>query len=552
MAYLAQTQAGQPVLILKEGTARSRGKEAQRNNIMAARVIAESIRTTLGPRGMDKMLIDSLGDVTITNDGAAILDEIDVEHPAAKMLKEVAKTQDDMVGDGTTTAVVLSGELLKKAEGLLDQNVHPTVIVSGYRKATEKAMEVLDNISISVDIDDKETLKKVAVTSMGSKAVGAAREHFADIAIEAVRQIAEKRGDAWIADTDNIQIIKKEGKSLLDTELVKGIILDKEVVHAGMPKRLENAKIALINAALEVEKTEVSAEIRIRDPSQMKAFLDQETSMLRGMVEKVKKAGANVVVCQKGMDDLAQHFMAKEGIMAVRRAKESDMEKLSRATGGRIVTNLDDLKPEDLGFAELVEERKIGDDKMTFIEGCKDPRSVSILIRAGLERMVDEAERSMHDALSVVSDVIEKNKVVAGGGSPEAEAAKELRDYAVKVGGREQLAIEAFAESLEIVPKTLAENAGLQPIDIMVELRSAHEKPQGDRTGVDVFTGKVVDMYEKGVIEPLSVKEHATKSAAEAASMILRIDDVIAATKPKEEKPGGPAKKEEEEGESEF
>ena len=552
MAYLAQTQAGQPVLILKEGTARSRGKEAQRNNIMAARVIAESIRTTLGPRGMDKMLIDSLGDVTITNDGAAILDEIDVEHPAAKMLKEVAKTQDDMVGDGTTTAVVLSGELLKKAEGLLDQNVHPTVIVSGYRKATEKAMEVLDNISISVDIDDKETLKKVAVTSMGSKAVGAAREHFADIAIEAVRQIAEKRGDAWIADTDNIQIIKKEGKSLLDTELVKGIILDKEVVHAGMPKRLENAKIALINAALEVEKTEVSAEIRIRDPSQMKAFLDQETSMLRGMVEKVKKAGANVVVCQKGMDDLAQHFMAKEGIMAVRRAKESDMEKLSRATGGRIVTNLDDLKPEDLGFAELVEERKIGDDKMTFIEGCKDPRSVSILIRAGLERMVDEAERSMHDALSVVSDVIEKNKVVAGGGSPEAEAAKELRDYAVKVGGREQLAIEAFAESLEIVPKTLAENAGLEPIDIMVELRTAHEKPQGDRTGVDVFTGKVVDMYEKGVIEPLSVKEHATKSAAEAASMILRIDDVIAATKPKEEKPGGPAKKEEEEGESEF
>ena len=552
MAYLAQTQAGQPVLILKEGTARSRGKEAQRNNIMAARVIAESIRTTLGPRGMDKMLIDSLGDVTITNDGAAILDEIDVEHPAAKMLKEVAKTQDDMVGDGTTTAVVLSGELLKKAEGLLDQNVHPTVIVSGYRKATEKAMEVLDNISISVDIDDKETLKKVAVTSMGSKAVGAARERFADIAIEAVRQIAEKRGDAWIADTDNIQIIKKEGKSLLDTELVKGIILDKEVVHAGMPKRLENAKIALINAALEVEKTEVSAEIRIRDPSQMKAFLDQETSMLRGMVEKVRKAGANVVVCQKGIDDLAQHFMAKEGIMAVRRAKESDMEKLSRATGGRIVTNLDDLKPEDLGFAELVEERKIGDDKMTFIEGCKDPRSVSILIRAGLERMVDEAERSMHDALSVVSDVIEKNKVVAGGGSPEAEAAKELRDYAVKVGGREQLAIEAFAESLEIVPKTLAENAGLEPIDIMVELRSAHEKPQADRTGVDVFTGKVVDMYEKGVIEPLSVKEHATKSAAEAASMILRIDDVIAATKPKEEKPGGPAKKEEEEGESEF
>jgi len=553
MAYLAQTQAGQPVLILKEGTARSRGREAQRNNIMAARVIAESIRTTLGPRGMDKMLIDSLGDVTITNDGAAILDEIDVEHPAAKMMKEVAKTQDDMVGDGTTTAVVLAGELLKKAEDILDQNVHPTVIVSGYRKASLKTMEVLNKLSITVDLEDREALKNVAITSMASKAVGDAREHFANIAIDAVRQIAEKRGDSWLADIDNIQIIKKEGKSLLDTELVRGIILDKEVVHAGMPKRVEEAKVSLINAALEVEKTEVSAEIRIRDPSQMKAFLDQETNILRGMVEKIKKAGANVVVCQKGIDDLAQHFLAKEGILAIRRAKESDMEKLSRATGGRMITNLDDLRPEDLGYAALVEERKIGDDKMTFIQGCKDPRSVSILIRAGLERMVDEAERAMHDALSVVSDVIEKNKVVSGGGAAEAEAAKEVRDYAVKVGGREQLAIEAFAESLEIVPKTLAENAGLEPIDIMVELRSAHEKPKGYRTGVDVFTGKVVDMSEKGVIEPLSVKEQAIKSAAEVAFMILRIDDVIAASKPKEEKPGGPEKKEEEEErESEF
>ena len=551
MAYLTQTQSGQPVLILKEGTSRSRGKEAQRNNIMAARGIGESVRSTLGPRGMDKMLVDSLGDITITNDGAAILDEMDVEHPAAKMMVEVAKTQDDMVGDGTTTAVVLSGELLKKAEELLDQNIHPTVIVSGYRKAAQKAMEVLDRIGMEVDLDDKKTLKKVAITSMGSKAVGSAREHFADIAIDAVKQIAEKRGERWIADIDNIQIIKKEGKSLLDTELVRGIILDKEVVHAAMPKRVEKANIALVNAPLEVEKTEFSAEIRIQDPNQMKAFLDQETNMLRDMAGKIKKAGANVVVCQKGIDDMAQHFLAKEGILAVRRAKESDMDKLSRATGGAIVTNLDDLKPEDLGHAELAEERKIGDDEMVFIEGCKDPRSVSVLIRAGLERMVDEAERAMHDALSVVADVVEKNKVVAGGGAAETEAAKELREYAAKIGGREQLAVEGFADSLEIIPKTLSENAGLEPIDVMVELRSAHEKPKGHLMGVDVFTGKVVNMDKKGVIEPLSVKEQVIKSASEAASMILRIDDVIASSKPREEMPKGPGK-EEGEGESEF
>jgi len=550
MAYLA-TQAGQPVIILKEGTSRTRGREAQRNNIMAARIIAEAIRTTLGPRGMDKMLIDSLGDITITNDGAAILDEIEVEHPAAKMMVEVAKTQDDMVGDGTTTAVVLSGELLKKAEELLDQNIHPTVIVSGYRKAAQKAMEILDEMSITIDRDDRETLKKIAMTSMGSKAVGIAREHLAEIAIDATKQIAEKRGERWVADIDNVQIIKKEGKSLLDTELVRGVILDKEVVHAGMPKRIEKAKIALLNCPLEVEKTEFSAEIRIRDPSQMKAFLDQETNILREMVEKIKKAGANVVICQKGIDDMAQHFLAKEGILAVRRAKESDMEKLSRATGGRIVTNLDDLKPEDLGYAELVEERKVGDDKMVFIEGCKDPRSVSVLIRAGLERMVDEAERAMHDALSVVADVIVKNKIVAGGGAAEAEIARRLRDYAAKVGGREQLAIEAFADAVEVIPKTLAENAGLEPIDIMVELRAAHEKADGHLMGVDVFTGKIVNMYEKGVIEPLRVKEQAIKSAAEAASMILRIDDVIAASKPKEEEKSK-EKEEETETETEF
>ncbi|MBS7641200.1 MAG: thermosome subunit beta [Candidatus Bathyarchaeia archaeon] len=545
MAYLAQTPSG-PVLILKEGTARSRGKEAQRNNIMAARIISEAIRTTLGPRGMDKMLVDSLGDITITNDGATILKEVEVEHPAAKMMVEVAKAQDNMVGDGTTTVVVLAGELLKKAEELLDQNVHPTVIVSGFRKAVQKAMEVIDKVAIPVNIDDRETLKKVAITSMGSKAVGIAREHFAEISIDAVKQIVEKRGDKLVADIDNIQIIKKEGESLRDTQLVKGIIIDKEVVHPGMPKRIEKAKIALLNCPLEIEKTEFSAEIRIRDPQQMKAFLDKEAQMLKSMVEKIKKAGANVVMCQKGIDDMAQHFLAKEGILAVRRVKESDMEKLAKATGGRIVTNLDDLKPEDLGYAELVEERKIGEDKMVFIEGCKDPRSVSILIRAGLERMVEEAERAMHDALSVVADVIEKNKIVPGGGAIEAELSKELRKYAAQIGGREQLAIEAFAEALEIIPKTLAENAGLEPIDIMVELRAAHEKPDGFAYGVDVFSGKIVNMLEKGVIEPAVVKEQAIKSAAEVASMILRIDDVIAAAKPKEEKEKGEKKEEEE------
>ena len=538
MAYLT-TQGGQPVLILKEGTARRRGREAQRNNIMAARVISEVLRTTLGPRGMDKMLIDSLGDITITNDGAAILEEVEVEHPAAKMIVEVAKTQDDMVGDGTTTAVVLAGELLRRAEDLLDQNIHPTVIVSGYRKASKMAVDTLSKLGNPVDINDRETLRKLALTSMASKAVGAAKDHLAEIAIDAVKQISEQRGDRMIADIDQIQIVKKEGKSLFDSQLVKGIIVDKEVVHPGMPKRVDNAKIALLDIALEIEKTEFSAEIRIRDPTQMKAFLDQETRMLKEMVDKIKKSSANVVFCQKGIDDMAQHFLAKEGILAARRAKQSDMEKLARATGGKIASNLDDLKAQDLGKAGLVEERKVGEDKMVFVEDCKHPRSVAILIRAGLERMVDEAERAMKDALSVVSDVIEYNKIVPGGGAIESEVARKLRGYATEVGGREQLAIEAFAESLEIIPKTLAENAGLEPIDILVGLRSAHEKARGEAKGVNVFTGKITDMNGEGVIEPLRVKEQAIKSAGEAASMILRIDDVIAATRPKDEKGSG-------------
>jgi len=539
MAYLTTTGSGQPVLILKEGTSRSRGKEAQRNNIMAARVIGEVLKTTLGPRGMDKMLIDSLGDITITNDGAAILDEMDVEHPAAKMMVEIAKTQDDMVGDGTTTTVVLASELLKKAEDLLDQNIHPTILVSGYRKAAHKAIETINKVAVPVDVNDRKTLLKVALTSMGSKAVGAAREHLAEISIDAVKQIIEQRGDRKLADIENIQLVKKTGKSLLETQLISGIIIDKEVVHSGMPKKKENAKIALIDSALEIEKTEMSAEIRIRDPTQMQAFLDQETNMMKAMVDKIKAAKADVVFCQKGVDDMVQHFLSKEGILAARRIKQSDMEKLSRATGGRIISDLDDLTAKDLGQAGLVEERKIGDDKMIFVEKCKDPHSVAILIRAGLERMVDEAERAMTDSLSVVSDVVENNKIVAGGGAVEVEVAKELRRYATNVGGREQLAVEAFADAVEIIPKTLAENAGLEAIDIIVELRSTHEKPKGKYTGVNVFNGKIQDSVENGVIEPAVVKEQAIKSAAESAAMILRIDDVIAATKPKEG-PGGP------------
>jgi len=534
MAYLT-TQSGQPVLILKEGTGRRRGREAQKNNIMAAKIIAEVLRTTLGPRGMDKMLVDSLGDITITNDGAAILKEIDVEHPAAKIMVEVAKAQDNQVGDGTTTAVVLAGELLKKAEELLDQNIHPTIIVSGYRKAVKKALEILEDLGIPIDLKDHETLMKVAKTSMGSKAIKEASDHFAELAIKAVETITERRGERNVADIDNIQVVKKEGESLVETEFINGVILEKEVVHPGMPKRVEDAKIALIRCPLEVEKTEYSAEIRIRDPAQVKAFLDQETKMLQEMVDKIKSAGANVVVCQKGIDDMAQYFMAKEGILAVRRAKESDMEKLARATGGRIVTNLDDLTPEKLGYASLVEERKVGDDKLVFIRGCRNPKSVSILIRGGLERMVDEAERALHDALCVVRDVVEKPKVVAGGGAVETELAKRLREYAREIGGREQLAIEAFADALEVVPKTLAENAGLDSLDIMVSLRAEHEKEGGKYVGVNVFTGKTIDTYEAGVVEPIRVKEHAIKSAEEAASMILRIDDVIAASKLKEE-----------------
>ncbi|RLG91880.1 thermosome subunit [Candidatus Bathyarchaeota archaeon] len=524
-----------PVLILKEGTTRTTGKEAQRNNITAAKIVAETIKTTLGPRGMDKMLVNSFGDVSITNDGATIMKELDVQHPAAKMLVEVAKTQDAEVGDGTTTAVVLAGALLDKAEKLLDQNVHPTMIIDGFKKAAEKAHEILEKIAVPVSLEDEQRLKEVAMTSMGSKGVAVAKEHFAKIAVEAVKQVAEEKDGKIKADIDLIKILKKHGKSLEETELVKGMVIDKEVAHPQMPKLVENAKIALLNAKLEIEKTEFDAKINIDNPEQMKLFLDEEERMLREMVDTIASTGANVVFCQKGIDDVALHFLAKKGILAVKNVSSGDMEKLARATGGKIVASVKDLTADTLGEAKTVEEVKIGEDKLVYIRECKNPKAVTIVVRGGTEHVVDEAERSLHDALCVVRNAIEDGKIVAGGGAPEAEVAKHLRDYAVQVGGREQLAIEAFADAVETIPLTLAENAGLDPIDIMVELRAKHENTASPYYGVDVSAGKVRDMMELKVLEPLRVKQQVIKSATEAACMILKIDDVIAAKGMKEE-----------------
>ncbi len=538
---------GIPVLILKEGTQRTAGRDALRTNIMAARAVSEMIKTTYGPKGMDKMLVDALGDVTITNDGATILDKAEIQHPAAKMLVQIAKSQDYEVGDGTKTAVIFAGELLRHAEELLDKNIHPTIIVSGFRKALDEALRVLYEIAEPININDNETLKKVAKTALTSKAVHDAREYFAEIAVKAVKQIAEKRGDKYYIDLDNIQIIKKYGGSLLDSLLVYGIVLDKEVVHPGMPRRVENAKIALIDAPLEIEKPEIDAEIRITDPSQLRAFLEQEEELLKKMVDKIAETGANVVICQKGIDEVAQHFLAKKGILAVRRVKRSDMEKLERATGARIVSNIDDLKPEDLGYAELVEERKVGEDKMVFVEGCKNPKAVSIVIRGGLERLVDEAERSLRDSLAAVADAIRDGKIVAGGGAVEVELAKHLRKFAKTVGGKEQLAIEAFAKSLEGLVMSLAENAGLDPIEIIMKLRAAHEKDDGKWIGINVFAGDLANMMELGVIEPVSVKANAIKAGTEAATIILRIDDVIAASKIEKPEESGKKPGEEEE-----
>ncbi|MEM0095152.1 MAG: thermosome subunit beta [Candidatus Bathyarchaeia archaeon] len=523
---------GIPVLVLKEGSTRSRGREAQHTNIMAARIIAETVKSSLGPKGMDKMLVDSFGDVTITSDGRTILDEMDVQHPAAKMMVEVAKTQDNEAGDGTTTAVILAGELLAKAEELINKNIHPTIIIDGYKKAMEKALETIEKIAIPVDLNSTEYLKKAAMTSMASKLVAEHKEYLAELAVRAVLQVAEKENGKYKVDIDDVKVEKKPGESLRDTLFVNGIVLDKEVVHPGMPKRVENAKIALLDMPLEIEKTEFDAKINIESPEQMEAFLKQEEEMLKGMVEKLAAVGANVVLCQKGIDDMAQHFLARKGILAVRRVKKSDMEKLAKATGGKIITNLDDMTPADLGFASLVEERKVGEDKMTFVEGCKNPRSVTILIRGATERIVDEAERSLHDAICVVRDVVEEPKVLAGGGAPELEIARVLKKFAETLPGREQLAVKGFAEALEVIPATLSENAGLDPIDILSELRAKHEKGE-TWSGIEVVSGKVQDMREAGVFEPIAVKKQVIKSATEAASMILKIDDVIAAAKAK-------------------
>jgi len=514
-------------LVLKEGTRRERGKGAQFNNIAAARAVADAVRSTLGPRGMDKMLVDSLGDVVITNDGVTILKEIDIEHPAAKMIVEVAKTQDQEAGDGTTTAVILAGELLKKAEELIEQNIHPTVIAQGFRMASEKANSIIEKVARPVLPKDRELLIKIARTAMSSKSASSHSEMLADVCVKAVTMVAEERDGKWHVDEDNIQVTKKQGGSIADTQLVEGIIVDKERVHPGMPPQVENARIALVDAALEIKKTEIDAKIEITDPTQLQAFLNEEETSLRRMVDQVKRSGANTLFAQKGIDDLAQHYLAKEGIYAVRRVKKSDMEKLAKATGGRIVTKLDELSKEDLGNAKLVYEKKIGDDEMTFVTGCKNPKAVSILIRGGTEHVVDELERSLEDATSVVGVAVEDGKYITGG-STAMEIALGLRDYAATIGGREQIAIEAFADAAEVVPRTLAENAGLDPIDTLIDLRKEHKKGNKN-AGINVFNGKVEDALRNNVLEPIRVGTQAIGSATDAAIMILRIDDVIAA-----------------------
>jgi len=515
----------QPIFILPEGTQRTTGKNAQRNNILAGKLISETVRTTLGPKGMDKMIVGSMGDVTVTNDGVTILQEMQIEHPAAKMIVEVAKTQEEEIGDGTTTAVVVAGELLKQAEELLEQNIHPTVIVRGYRQAAEKAQEILKSIAENVSSEDDEILKKIASTAICGKGAESAKEKLSELAVRAVKKVSDEE-----FNKDDIKLEKKTGGAIEDTELIEGIVIEKEIVHPGMPKQIKNCKIALIDSALEIKNTEIDAKISITDPSQMQAFLEQEEKMLQTMVDKVVKSGANVIFCQKGVDDMAQHFLAKKGIVVARRLKQSDMKAISRATGAKIVSNLDDLNEKDLGKAGTVEERKIGEDEMIFITECENPKSVTVLVRGGTEHIVDEAKRAMTDAIGDVAAALKVGKVVAGAGAPETELAKELRKYSESLSGREQLAVKAFAHAMEIIPKTLAENAGLDPIDILTEIKSKHE--QGQKwAGVDAFTGKIIDSWEFGVIEPLNIKTQAISSASEVTQMILRIDDVIAGSK---------------------
>jgi thermosome len=526
MASIQQGPNG-PVLVLKESALQQKGKDAQQNNIAAAKLVAELVRSSLGPRGLDKMLVDSLGDVTITNDGATILKEIDVQHPAAKMMVEIAKTVDNEVGDGTTSSVIFGGALLAKAEDLLKKDVHSSIIVEGYQAAAEKTLEIYSELSKKIQPNDKESLLKIAITSMQSKLISEDSGILSKIVVDAILSIATKKGDDYTIDLDNLKVEKKAGGSIQDTKIVKGIVLDKEIVHSGMPRKIEKAKIALINSALEIEKTEMSSEIRITDPTQMQMFLEEENRMLKTMVDKLHDVGVNVLICQKGIDDISQHYLAKHGIMAIRRVKESDMTKLSKATGGRVINNLDDLSEKDLGSADLAHEKKVESDKWVFIEGCKHPQSVTLLIRGGSQRVIDEVDRSIHDALMVVKDVIEKPEIVAGGGAPESFAASQLKEWADSFDGREQLAIKKFAEALETIPLTIAENAGMDPIDTMANLRA--KQNQGRKwTGIDARNTKIADMLAIDVVEPIVVKEQIIKSATEAACMILRIDDVIA------------------------
>jgi len=517
----------QPIFILPEGTQRTTGKNAQSTNIQAAKLVAETVRTTLGPKGMDKMIVDSLGDVTVTNDGVTILDEMNIEHPSAKMIVEVAKTQEDEVGDGTTTAVVLAGELLNNAEDLLERNIHPTIISKGYRLAEKKAQEILNEIATDVSEKDDAVLKKIAITAMTGKGAESAKEDLSEITVKAVKQVMETENGTVTIDSGDIKIEKKVGGSVDDTELIKGVVLDKERVHSGMPKTIINAKIALVDSALEIKNTETDAKIQINDPTQLQGFIEVEEKMLKDMVDKVVASGCNVVFCQKGIDDMAQHFIAKKGIYAARRIKKSDMEALARATGAKIVTNLNDLSSGDLGSAGVVEAVKVGDEDMTYVKECKNPKAVTILIRGGTEHVLDEIKRALEDAVGDVSSAIRIGKVVAGAGAPEIELARHLRKYADSLSGREQLAVQAFAEAVEVIPRTLAENSGLDPIDVLTELKSAHDKGNKN-SGINVFSGKIVDSWKEGVIEPLKIKTQAVSSASEVAVMILRIDDVIA------------------------
>lgn len=530
MASVQTTSEGIPVIVLKEGSKQSRGRDAQRNNIAAAKLIAEIVATSLGPRGMDKMLVDSLGDITITNDGATILKEIDAQHPAAKMMVEVAKATDSEVGDGTTSAVVFAGALLEKAESLIDNDIHPVIIADGYKKASLKAISLLGEIAQKVEPKNRMILEKIAITTMQTKLISVEAADLAKLVVDAALDVVTQKDTGFNVDLNNIKVEKKAGGSVLDSRMINGIVLDKEVVHSGMPKKTENAKIALISAPLEIEKTEFEAKINISSPDQIKSFMEEEDSILKGMVDKIRSVEANVVLCQKGIDDIAQHHLAKSGILAVRRIKESDMSKLAKATGGRIVGSVNDLTGKDLGEAAIVEERTIENDNWVFIEGCKNPKAVTLLIRGGSQRVIDEVERSLHDALMVVKDVIEKPSIVYGGGSPEAHVSSKLRQWAQTLSGREQLAVEKFAEALESIPLSLARNAGMNPIDAITHLRS--KQNAGEKwTGIDTINGQVGDIEKLQIVEPLKVKEQVIKSATESANMILRIDNVVAASR---------------------